>query len=484
MEPKLPTSPTPIFDNSSTNDAPIPPSASPTQPISQPPIIQSIPQVGRISDMPPTPPGKGKIIKMLAGIIVIVVLVVIAIIVFPRIFQKPQENVTLTYWGIKRDEAAMKKILTKFQAEYPYITVTYVNQDLKQYRERLLTRINNGTGPDIFRFHNSWLPMLTSILLPLPDDVISPSSLKKAYYPVYANDLMKNGAIIGTPLQMDTLTLFTNTEIFKAAGVETPSSWQDFADAAAKLTVKDEEGRIKTSGAALGTADNITHVEDILSLLFVQNGVRLARIGNTPERASEALDFYTSFANGQEAVWDGTLDQSLIAFAKGNLAMYFGYSSDIVIIKETNPTLQFMTRAVPNLPGKKATIASYYAEGVSLKTKYPKETFLLLKYLSKKETLKDFFTEETKDNKFGELYPRLDMAEDLKENQLLYPFIEQGESAISSLYSGEAEDSGLNAELNGYLRNAVRAVSGGGSSEEAIETLIQGEAQVLVRYGL
>ena len=84
-------------------------------------------------------------------------------------------------------------------------------------------------------------------------------------------------------------------------------NWNDFMNDSKTLTVKDVNGKIKTAGAALGTFDNVNHAPDILSLLFVQNGVNLNNISSTSEKVIDALNFYTSFALGDVNVWDLSL---------------------------------------------------------------------------------------------------------------------------------------------------------------------------------
>ena len=192
---------------------------------------------------------------------------ILVIVFLPR---GQAEKVKIVWWGLWEDARVIEPIIADFERENPTIDVEYSKQDPKQYRERLATRINLGTGPDIFRFHNTWYPMLSDVLLPLPSDVITQEDFKKNYYPVMQTDLVHNGGIYGIPLGADTISLFVNTELLDAAGVDVPTTWEDFVIAAKKLTVKDETGTIKTAGTALGTYVNITHASDIVSLLFVQ----------------------------------------------------------------------------------------------------------------------------------------------------------------------------------------------------------------------
>lgn len=481
-----------------------PPQQIPVQPVAPPSVPSSPPNmapqpIGTVP--PPLPsmqpevlPSSGSFFSrlpmsvMLKAVIGLIVLAVIGFLIFgvmiPMFFSNKDEKITLTYWGLWEDPRVMQSIINDFQKEHPTITVKYEQQEVKQYRDRLETRIQKGTGPDMFRFHNSWLPEIGNSIAPLPSDVITTDQFKQWYYPVIQSDLTQNGAIYGIPLQIDTLALFTNTDMFEAASLQPPTNWEDFGKDARILTVKDEEGKIKTAGAALGTYDNITHAPDILSLLFIQNGADIYDLASTPQAGSDTLAYYTEYATGDSNVWDDTLDPSLLAFSQGNLAMYFGYSWDIFTIQALNPALRFQVSPVPHLPlGRRITVASYWVEGVSQKTKYQKEAMLFMKYLTKKETLQKMYTQASKTRPFGEIYPRVDMADSLRDNVLIYPFVAQAKDAVSTFMASDTYDNGLNEKSNTYLGNAVASILDNTSPESALETLSAGIAQVLQKYG-
>src|SRR3989344_8961207 len=155
--------------------------------------------------------------KLLIGVIIFFILLFAFIrFVLPLFISVVGFNkVTITYWGLWQNENVMKGVIDEFQKKNPNIKVEYTEQDKNQYRKRLVTRINNGTGPDIFRFHNTWVPMLSGVLLPLPSNIINPGAFQGNYYPVIQHDLMKNGAIYGIPLEIVTLALFVNTKMLK-----------------------------------------------------------------------------------------------------------------------------------------------------------------------------------------------------------------------------------------------------------------------------
>ena len=444
------------------------------------PIVPPVP-----SELPsaPVPSILFKILKIVLGIAIVLGIVFFVYnVILPKLSPSKINQVKLVYWGLQEDTLIVAPIIADFEREHPNIKIEYSKQDIEQYRDRLTIRSNNGNGPDIFRFHNTWVPQLLDLLLPLPSNVVSKEDFSKNYYPVVTSDLIKNGAIYGVPLQIDTLNLYINRNLFQAAGLRAPSTWIEFGNTARQLTVKDENNNIKTAGAAMGTFSNINHAPNIISMLLVQNGVNLNDMSSNLQAAGDALKFYSSFALPTANVWDDTLDQSIKAFALGSLAMYFGYSWDFFTIKSMNPGLTFDIYPVPNLPGQNVTIASYWVEGVSSKTKHQKEATLFMQYLARKETAQKLFAIESKTRNFGEPYARVDLLESLN-NSIAYPFVASAPFAVSSFFVDGTYDNGLNSQMNNYLNIAVDSILKGTSPQSAAETLSQGISQVLKQYG-
>ncbi len=427
-----------------------------------------------------------KFIIIAFGILGVLFLVFLVItFILPKLGES--KKVTLTYWGLWEDPQIFSGVISEFERDHPNIEIKYEKKDIKaegKYIERLSTRIQNGTGPDIFRFHISWIPELKSMLLPFSNNLVNDINFDN-YYNTVKDDAKENSAYYGVPLETDNLALFINNDLFEGAGIENPpSTWDDVVKISRQLTVKDEEGNITTSGISLGTYDNIEHASDLLSLLFIQNGADMKDLaGKNRQNSEDALSFYTSFARGDNSVWNSDMDNSKTAFIKGNLAMYFGYSWDILEIKASNPSLNFKIVKVPSLPSKKTTVASYWLEGVSMKTKFQKESFEFLKFLSQNSTLEKLYAEESKTRLFGEIYPKKDMKDLLSSNEYLGTFLDQASDAESTIFASNTYDDAMVSSLNAYLANAVRSVQDDSvTASSAIDTLAAGVDQVLGRY--
>lgn len=439
--------------------------------------------------------GEGKKSTFIKKILVIVGIVVGILLAFLIGFfiiskiSKPQapKDVTLVYWGVWEDATIIQPLLDDFHKNNPRITIRYEKKDIKglgNYIQRLNERIEGGGGPDIIRFQSSWLPEVKNLLLPLPSSVIKTSGIDKDYYKTVQHDLKYKGAYYGIPLGVDTLSLFVNTNLLGKVGVQPPTTWEELTKAATKVMVV-ENGKILKAGVALGTFDNIAHAPDIISLLFRQNGANITDLaGSQRKNAIDALAFYTNFAKGETKYWDRTMDNSKLAFSKGNLAMYFGYSWDIFEIDaKKSPDVVYQVMKVPSLAGRHDTIANYWAEGVSAKSKNSKEAFQFLEYLSKADTLQKLYAEQSKVRSFGSLYPRREMGLLLKSNSLIYPFIEQADDAQSSIFTSDTYDDALNQQVNKYLGDAVNKINDNGSIESALDdTLSPGVASVLGKY--
>jgi multiple sugar transport system substrate-binding protein len=362
-------------------------------------------------------------------------------------------------------------------------------QSQQDYRERLASALAKGTGPDIFTFHNTWVPMFKNDLDALPATVMNPADYAKAFYPVVASDLSYGNSIVGIPIGYDALTLYINQDIFDKSGKTPPTTWDDLRATARELTIKDDQGVIVQSGVALGRTENVDNWQEILALLMLQNGVDLSNPVGKP--AEDALTFFTLFSS-VDGVWDATLPTSTQAFAAGKLAMYIGPSWRAFEIKQTNPNLKFKTVAVPQLPKDSPsepdmTYATYWAQGVWAKSPNKTTAWDFLRYLSTNDSLQKLYQNEAAVRSFGEPYPRVDMASILLGDPIVGSIISQAPGARSWYLASRTFDgpTGINTQMSNYFADAVNAlVIGKENATDALATAAQGVAQVLKQYGI
>lgn len=391
----------------------------------------------------------------------------------------PEVKTEIIYWGLWEPTTVMKEVFADFETQNPKYKVNYVQQSPEDYRERLQAEIANGNGPDVFRFHASWVPMIFKELSPLPENVMSSSEYAETFYPSAVEQLTVNDTIIGVPLMIDGLALYYNTDIFSIANLTPPSDWDEVKAISQQLTIKSGE-QITRGGIALGTTSNVEHFPEIVALLMYQNGA-------DPENPStpagiDALKFYLQF-DETLGVWDDTLPPATEAFAKGNVAMMIAPSWRVHEIKRMNANLQFDTAPLPQLPGtERVTWASYWAEGVSAQSKEKDGAWLLVKYLSTADVQKRFYSEASKVRAFGEIYSRKDLSAEILAQPYVGAYIEDAPYAKFWYMNGYTHDNGVNDRLSKYYEDALNA--GDSSLDSSVTTLKQGIDQVLQEYGL
>ncbi|MBT4277332.1 extracellular solute-binding protein [Candidatus Falkowbacteria bacterium] len=339
---------------------------------------------------------------------------------------KQLKPITLEYWGVWDDSEVMNRLILKYQIIHPNITVKYKKLRYEEYERSLLEGWADGQGPDIFSIHNTWVPKYKDKILPMPKSIelpyvsykaaipgcekkteqvitsqkthtISLSELKNNYSGTVYHDSVLNGEIYALPFFLDTLALFYNRDLLDSANIPfPPADWDEFIEDVRLLTQYDVDRNIIQSGAALGTFENIDRSVDILSLLMMQNGVDLSAFaskGSNLGRSTEALEFYLDFADPQREIytWNNEKPNALDAFSEGNLAFFIGYSYHIPLIKQKAPILNFSISEIPQVNlSNPINYANYWTQTVFKRSKYTKEAWDFILFLSQEENVKEY----------------------------------------------------------------------------------------------
>ncbi|NLG06718.1 MAG: extracellular solute-binding protein [Candidatus Pacebacteria bacterium] len=452
---------------------------------------------------PPAPPKKKLTPKTIALIVLpLLILGVLGFFVYKNFFAKnnvpqnqgaapsgaaqPVEIIDITYWGLWEDGEILNDVFDDFEAQEG-IRVDYRKQSHRDYRERLEQALSSSNGPDVFRYHMTWVPMLTDRLAALPTNIMTSAEYQQTFYPISFETLQSSGRIVGIPLMYDGLALFYNKEILRNANLSVPTTWSELRGTANQLTVPGNvstrrDDNITQAGLAIGNASNVEHFADILALLILQNGGDLTE--PTSQNVVDALTFYTNFIK-QDKVWSNNLPNSTVAFARGEVAMIFAPSWRALEIKQINPNLDFAVARVPQLSSEENIAwATFWAEGVSKNSTKQEAAWKLLKYLSSPEVLRKFYNSASLIRPFGEIYPRPDMASELSDDEYLAAFIDDAPDAKSLPMASFTHDNGVNDQLIQYYADAINAVLAGDQPLEALEDVEAGINQVVVKYSL
>ena len=361
----------------------------------------------------------------------------------------PPKTIVLKYWRSWDDEDAFREIIKNYNIIHPNVKFEYRKFRYDEYEQELLNALAEDRGPDIFSIPSTWLKGYQNKIEPLPeslkliyleiqgsikkelvqvertDKTLTARELKNNFIDQVANDvLIKNTdpktklsseKIYGLPLYADTLAMFYNKELLNNAGIaEVPTVWNDkFLQNVKKLTKQNTKGEIIQAGVAMGGSTNIERSSDLLSALMMQNGAVMIDGNNSVifdaipkdyenqhyNPGLEALRFYTDFASPAKEVycWNSTLENSLKLFEQGRLAMMFGYSYHLPILKTEAPKLNFGIAKLPQIYNSPRTInfANYYVETVSKKSQNIEQAWDFIQFATKAEQAK-LFLDKTK----------------------------------------------------------------------------------------
>lgn len=389
-----------------------------------------------------------------------------------------QGPIELTYWGLWEEDNLIRPVIDLYQSKYPNIKINYVRQSSLNYRTRVQSQITDGVGPDVFRIHNSWLPMMEDNLIPAPSDIFTINDYKNLFYPVAFDSFVKNNNIYASPMEIDGLVLFYNEELLQNIGGKPPRTWKEFIETAKNIVVADQRG-IKTAGAGIGAVSNVDHFSDILGLLLLQQpNVNLEKVDS--DAAAEVLRFYTGFiTDPKKKVWDVNLPNSTQMFAEGRLGFYFAPSWRAHEIKASNPSLKFKIAPVPQLSSKVVNWASFWGEAVSKGSKNPNEAWKFVKFLTSEDAERLMYQEEAKIRVFGEPYSLVSLQADLAQDPFVGAVVMQGPNYKFWYLASNTFDNGVNDQMIKYWEDGVNATLAGIDPQIALQTIAKGVTQVL-----
>lgn len=324
--------------------------------------------------------GKKKIISL--------TLLVVAVFVFSGCGCKkdtsPQYKISLEIWGPLDDGDALYPILENYKKLNPQVyQIQYKKIAYDTYKKELLDALASGQGPDILMINNDWRLDFSNKIVFAPDTILNEQKFRQDFVDVAAKDFLDQGRIWGIPLSVNSLGLYYNKDLFNSAGIATPpKNWGQFIDDVKALTKIDANGEITNSGAAIGTAYNISRSTDLLTLLMLQNKTEIVDQagmitlsngksgidGKTVVPAENALSFYTSFSKSSSPyyTWNKNLHYSVDAFSEGLTAMMFNYSWQAQTISQKAPKLNFAIAPVPQFEdGLPVNYADYWGYSVA-----------------------------------------------------------------------------------------------------------------------
>ncbi len=331
------------------------------------------------------------------------------------------QPVVLNYWTVYNDLDMLRGFAAEYKKIRPYVTINIRQVRYDEFDRLFTNALADDVAPDLVSMHNRWVRANSHRLSPMPESVEvsrlvvksefskeievlpeitqmpSIQSMKSAYVKTVVEDAVVGGQVYGLPIAMDTMAIYYNKGLLDKAGIpEPPADWDEFVEAVKKTTRFDSTGRIMQSGVALGTGKNIDNSFDILSLLMMQSGVKMASGGRVTfadglkkARSShptfQALRFYSDFATPTKEAysWNNDQENALDAFVRGKTAFYLGFAFDQRRIRSRAPGIDL--EVIPMFQLNQASpvnISNYWLESVVRRSKNQNEAWDFIRYIT------------------------------------------------------------------------------------------------------
>jgi multiple sugar transport system substrate-binding protein len=279
----------------------------------------------------------------------------------------------VTIWGILPEDAVLAQIDILRQERPEFVKVTYEERDAGTFNTDLAEALAIGEGPDMILISQEELIAERNKLSVIPYKEISQREFRDSFVPI-TEIFLTNEGTYGIPIAVDPLVMYYNRTLLQSAGIpQPPSTWEAVVGMGERLTTY-ENGQVTRSLVAFGEYENVTNSRAILSLLLLQAGTPItavsrgkveAALGSGPEVGGEAaarsaVSFYTQFADSAKTVysWNRSLPESRQAFLAGDLALYFGFASELPQLQAGNPNLDFDMAPVPQ-PSRSTARTTY-----------------------------------------------------------------------------------------------------------------------------
>lgn len=253
-------------------------------------------------------------------------------------------DVTLTYWASNQgaslddDKAILTPVLEKFTEE------TGVKVDLEvvgwnDLLTRITTAVASGSGPDVSNIGNTWATSLQATGGFVPFDQTNLAAVgggEKFSQPALATGGAEGEDLTSLPIYGQVYGLYYNVQMLADAGIEPPTTYEEFLDAATALT--DPAAGVYGFGITGASAGDNAHLAFINA---AQNGAAVFDSEGNPtfteDGVVQGVKRYVDLlqdgvVNPADAEYDNT-SQAATDFANGKVAMIMSQNSASAVIE-------------------------------------------------------------------------------------------------------------------------------------------------------
>lgn len=293
-------------------------------------------------------------------------------------------DVTLSFaqWWQPEANGQMEKLVDEFEEANPGIKIELQTGPYGDTKDQLVAGAASGTLPDLIGLDGNWVYDLTKqgVLADL-GEVSGGSDLIDSIEGVEVD-----GGTRMLNVVYATYVLFANTDILDAAGVEVPTTWDEFAEAA--RAVKASNPDVSPLALPLSLESPVGIKNDVLSWYWASEGSFRDGDGADLEddELAELLDYFAGL-NEEGLIAPGLanmLEQDKVeSFASGQTAMIVSATPHVNVIGERDQ-VNFTVGAIPTKDGFSGTPGATYASwgiGISDSSDHKEEAWKFVEFL-------------------------------------------------------------------------------------------------------
>lgn len=164
--------------------------------------------------------------------------------------ESSETPVTINFWHhysaqSAENETLMNDLIPKFESENPGIKVNAVSHEWAELHDKILVSASSQSLPDVARLDIAWLPEFQQmgVLVALDQEMPDFSEVAGTLLDSALSTANIGGSYYALPLNTNSKILFYNTAMLEAAGVEVPTTMDEWVEAVRKLSGTNANGQ-------------------------------------------------------------------------------------------------------------------------------------------------------------------------------------------------------------------------------------------------
>lgn len=164
--------------------------------------------------------------------------------------ESSETPVSINFWHhysaqSAENETLMNDLIPKFESENPGIKVNAVSHEWAELHDKILVSASSQSLPDVARLDIAWLPEFQQmgVLVALDQEMPDFSEVAGTLLDSALSTANIGGSHYALPLNTNSKILFYNTAMLEAAGVEVPTTMDEWVEAVRKLSGTNANGQ-------------------------------------------------------------------------------------------------------------------------------------------------------------------------------------------------------------------------------------------------